>query len=284
MKKLLMLKGLPGSGKSYFSKELVNDPRWKRVNKDDLRAMMHNSNFSGKMERYIIDARDMLISYWLENDFNVVVDDTNFNPIHEEKLRQIANEFSAEFEVKYFNVDINTCIKRDMKRPDSVGVQVIWDMYNKYVSHPKKCEHANELLPCFICDIDGTLADNSGRNPYSPKVHQDPLIETTAMVVRTLSEKYPVIYMSGRTSCTYDQTCEWLHKYGLMNNSHGLFMRANGDIRKDDRIKRELYETYIEKHYQVLFVLDDRPQVVRMWKELGIFVFNTDQRMYYSEF
>lgn len=43
MPKLLVLKGLPASGKSTYAKELVNKG-WKRVNKDDLRAMIDDRN------------------------------------------------------------------------------------------------------------------------------------------------------------------------------------------------------------------------------------------------
>ena len=40
MKKLLMLKGLPASGKSTYAKELVKEQGFVRANKDDLRAML----------------------------------------------------------------------------------------------------------------------------------------------------------------------------------------------------------------------------------------------------
>ena len=49
MSKLLILKGLPASGKSTYAKELVSKG-WKRVNKDDLRSMIDGGKWSKKNE------------------------------------------------------------------------------------------------------------------------------------------------------------------------------------------------------------------------------------------
>lgn len=49
-----------------------------------------------------------------------------------------------------------------------------------------------------------------------------------------------------------------------------LHMRKTGDTRRDSTVKRELYERHLA-HRDVLCVLDDRDQVVRMWREeLGL--------------
>jgi hypothetical protein len=47
-------------------------------------------------------------------------------------------------------------------------------------------------------------------------------------------------------------------------------MRAEGDTRKDSIIKEEIYRAEIENKYNVLFVLDDRNQVVELWRRLGL--------------
>src|SRR5207245_9019847 len=54
--KLLLLKGLPASGKSTYAKELVLKG-WKRVNKDDLRAMIDNGKWSHSNEDIIKEDR-----------------------------------------------------------------------------------------------------------------------------------------------------------------------------------------------------------------------------------
>ena len=48
-------------------------------------------------------------------------------------------------------------------------------------------------------------------------------------------------------------------------------MRDGADLRKDSIVKREFYDNEIRDQYFVEFVLDDRNQVVDMWrKDLGL--------------
>lgn len=61
----------------------------------------------------------------------------------------------------------------------------------------------------------------------------------------------------------------WLNHNGITRYKN-LYMRKNGDKRKDYVVKKELYETHIKETYEVLFVLEDRDQVVKMWRDLGL--------------
>ena len=49
-----------------------------------------------------------------------------------------------------------------------------------------------------------------------------------------------------------------------------LFMRPEGDHRKDNIVKEEIFNNHIRNKYNVIFVLDDRNQVVEMWRSLGL--------------
>ncbi len=49
-----------------------------------------------------------------------------------------------------------------------------------------------------------------------------------------------------------------------------IFFRRAGDFRADDEVKREIWKEHIQPHYRVLFVVDDRDRVVRMWREEGL--------------
>ncbi len=61
---------------------------------------------------------------------------------------------------------------------------------------------------------------------------------------------------------------DWLDKNSLPIDL--LLMREGGDQRLDSIVKREIYLRDIEPFYRVLFVVDDRPQVVATWQELGL--------------
>ena len=50
-------------------------------------------------------------------------------------------------------------------------------------------------------------------------------------------------------------------------------MRPEGDSRKDSIIKREIFDAEVRDRWRITGVFDDRQQVVRMWRQLGLTVF-----------
>ena len=136
MSKILILQGLIAAGKTTFAKELV-EKGWKRVNKDDIRAMIDNSHYSRQNEKLVLEIRDMIIDLSLINGYNVVVDDTNFEAKHFKQMALIADINEAELEVKSFKTPLRECIERDSKREAPVGEKLIRRMYDRYVAPQK---------------------------------------------------------------------------------------------------------------------------------------------------
>jgi predicted kinase len=136
MLKILMLRGLPASGKSTYAKELlVKYPgQYKRVNKDDLRNMLDGGKWSKENEQFILVLRDLIIiNVICVQQKNVIVDDTNLAPIHLEHIKQLIGT-NAIVEVKDFTaVPLEECIRRDKTREASVGEKVIRGMYNQFL-------------------------------------------------------------------------------------------------------------------------------------------------------
>lgn len=136
MKKLYITKGLPASGKTTWAKELqIKDPNTVRVNKDDLRAMLHSSIHSKGRENFVLGVRDFIVRKALDEGHNVVVDDTNLNPIHETRLREIAKLAKGDVQViiqDFTDVTIDICIQRDKMRPNSVGEEAIRRMASQF--------------------------------------------------------------------------------------------------------------------------------------------------------
>jgi polynucleotide kinase len=269
--KVLMLKGLPASGKSTYAKELVSkNHNWVRVNKDDLRAMMNNGEFSYKLEKQIVKTERELVDIALKNGKSVVIDDTNFNLDHELFFRGSARQYGAEFNVKFFDTPLEVCMVRDNKRPNGVGETVIRRMYNQYLkSEPTVYEHDRSLPTAIICDIDGTLAHMEDRIPYDwNKVGEDKVDPIIKNLLDAVQGRYLIILVSGRDEVCREETRKWLGKHDIPYVR--LVMRPEGDIRKDSIVKRELFEKCIRPYYDIEFVLDDRNQVVDMWRSLGL--------------
>lgn len=277
MPRLIMLKGLPASGKSTWANDTVlANPAGKvvRVNKDTLREMLHAGRWKGKKtESQIIDARDVLVRLFLLSGKDVIVDDTNLVPRHEASLREIAEQVGAEFEInnRFLSVPLDVCLERDLKRPNSVGEKVIRSMYDKYVAPPSPAPSWVSGRPsAVIVDLDGTLAHMRGRSPYDfSRVLEDSLDTTiNALVTSARSAGHTILVVSGRDDSCLPDTCEWLQRQGVQYDR--LLMRKTGDKRPDYVVKKEIYNEEIKDHYNIQFVLDDRNSVVQMWRSLGL--------------
>ena len=281
MKTILVLSGLPGSWKSFFAKALVDKHpgQWKRVNKDSIRELLDNSRYSKINEKIVLETRDFIVETSLENWFSVIIDDTNLEIRNEERMRELATKHNAKVEVKFFDTPVQTCIERDAKREKPVGELVIRDIYNKYLKPAKPVIEYNPELPdCVVVDIDGTIADNNWRSPYDQtKVLEDKPIRETISIIKTLRNMWwiRIVITTGRMDNCREDTLKRLEINEVPCNE--LLMRKTDDVRKDSIIKREMYEENIKGKYNVKFVFDDRPQVVRQRRELGLFVFDCNQ-------
>lgn len=284
MRQVLLLKGLPASGKSTRAKELVNSKNrgWICVEKDCLRRMFHDYHFSKSNEKFILKTRDQLIVAGLEAGKNVVVSDCNLHPKHEEQIRQLVlDNFGKSVKVSvddsFLSVPVGECIKRDLKRQYPVGKDVIMRMYNQFI-RPEPAVYTRDpgKEDIILCDLDGTVCLMNGRSPYEwNRVGEDlpnwPVVNTVKLWQKT----HKVVFMSGRegTLECYRQSTDWLLRHDLLKGELELFMRKEGDCRKDSIVKEELYRKHIEPYYNVMAVFDDRKQVVDMWRSLGITVF-----------
>lgn len=266
--KLIMLKGLPASGKSTYARKLA-DGGYTRVNKDDLRAMLHNSKWSKENEKQVLYIRDEIISHALSHDKSVVVDDTNLAPKHAERLKELAKAYGATFETKFFDETVETCIKRDLDREHSVGEKVIRSMYDQFLApEPLEYKPDPKLPKAIIVDIDGTLAHKGDRSPYDwGRVGEDTVDDVVRYVVQTYT-RGNVILVSGRDEVCRPETEKWLKDNSIPYDA--LYMRPKDDSRKDTIIKHEIFKNHIEDDVAVDFVLDDRNQVIEMWRSLGL--------------
>ena len=121
----------------------------------------------------------------------------------------------------------------------------------------------------ILVDVDGTLAHRVDRSPYDfEKVDTDTFDSVIGQIVNSFSTSLNVIIMTGRPESARADTVRWLHLNGL--HFDAIFTRADGDYREDSLVKYELYKEHVEPDYEVQFVLDDRNQVVKMWRDEGL--------------
>lgn len=135
--------------------------------------------------------------------------------------------------------------------------------------------------PCYIFDIDGTLADLTHRRHHvenKPKnwpafhagcVDDTPIGHICDLARRLHSTGTDLILVTGRNEAYRMQTVKWLHEVAQLPPVV-VYMRADGDFRDDSIIKVELLEKAKRDGYVPIMAFDDRDRVVKMWREQGI--------------
>jgi predicted kinase len=269
--------GLPASGKTSWAKrQLQTDANLVLVSRDELRNMLHDGKFSKGNEKQVIRIQDQIISDALGAHRSVIVHDTNFHPSNVERFQGHADALKVELrERSFISVPLETCIERDLHRPESVGEHVIRRMWQTYLApQPEPApQHDAQLLDAIIVDMDGTLAIMGDRSPYdmSGLCINDQVNEPVARVLRREHGNfYPpnILVCSGRHEANRSATEQWLRRHEIPFTE--LWMRPDDDNRKDAILKREIYDEHIRGRYNVLYVLDDRDQVVELWRSLGL--------------
>ena len=288
-----MLIGVPASGKSTWAAEYVSKHAdWVKVGRDDFRFMLKNLPIcEPNIEDLITKLQINVISEALDKGLNVIVDNTNLKETYINAIHD-AIKTKADMEFLVFDISLEKALERDSKRTKSVGKNILEKMHKQYEIFISGFDSStrpmmknvysnpvfnNKLSNIIICDIDGTLAHmNNKRGPFDWKeVYKDDLDEIIAERLRRhkmLGEK--VYIVTGRDESCRKETEEWLALHDIPYEK--LLMRKANDFRKDNVIKKEIYDTHIKDQFNVEFVYDDRDQVVKMWRELGIKVFQVE--------
>lgn len=293
MPKLVVLTGLPGSGKTKWAlDQMRKSGNIVRVNRDELRAMLHgDAKWSGDREKITVAAEMSIVRENLIAGRNVIVDDTNVLGAGTSKWEQfVANGdgFRSTTSITVMDLmertSIEQCIERDASREGKarVGRGVIERMalFGGLID-------LSQLEKVAVIDVDGTLSNLDHRLHFiqtTPKdydgffggVSGDGIFQTIWDAVWKLKDAgHTVIILSGRpTSTGYDTNC-WLS--GLEPDR--LFMRQTGDHRPDDQVKRQIMERMFTaglRKEAIKVVIDDRDSVCAVWRELELPLIQVD--------
>lgn len=292
MKKIIMTVGCPGSGKSTWAREYVlKTPGFFVITRDDLRATIIGNSarneykFSKQKESIVTDmqfstVKDIL--YRGDSVKGVIVADTNLKESTRAKWESFAKEFGWQIEYKLFDVSWTELLSRNFFRGDkAVPKEVLRSMYVNMCKYQGKpiYEGTPGHPKAVIFDLDGTLADNNHRSPFDlSKLLDDAPREMVVTLLTMLHGKgYKILTVSGRESGTKEEpakyrndTIQWMMRHGIGIKIDNHYQRKQGDSRKDDIVKEEIFWKHIAPVYDVKLAVDDRDQVVEMWRRIGV--------------
>lgn len=287
---ITILVGPPGSGKSTWCDEYFKTHRNRddliRISQDDLGKQGHMYAFKQALE--------------LRRD--IVIDRMNFDVGQRRRYLDPAKKAGYDTRIVVLHVPEKVCMDRCRDRKNHPTIKTEEDVQNAVTFFFRKYERVqdtevDEVLrtgwvdsdaqKCVVCDIDGTIADVTHRKhyvrcekPLKPnwymffeRMIDDPVNQWCRALLEHMSTDYPIVYATGRPGNYMKYTKEWLEKHDLHLPKAEwptlLFSRQAKDHRKDDIVKEIILEFEIKTRFNILFVVDDRQQVVDMWRKHG---------------
>lgn len=285
-KTLLVLVGIPGSGKTTFRNKLVAEQGAVYTNKDDIRKL--HSDVVKKMKRgdfeQMVHKEEMVnLAKLLDAGHDLVVyDNTNLSSKYITGVEAVAVKYGYTVEVHFMmdSMSVELCHRRNTGRPvaEHVPAYIVETMAEKFVglwfNYQVKAKNLkiakNDRKKAIIVDLDGTLAHMGSRGAFEwLRVGEDTVDEHVRDLVWFYHRKgWTIIACSGRDAVCREQTEKWMVDNKIPFDY--LFMRPVDDMRKDVYIKLEIYLNDIMEHFDVQVCLDDRLQVVRAWRGIGL--------------
>ncbi len=296
MKKIIVTVGISNSGKSTWAAEQVqtNINTTVLVNRDKIRELLFGYTETtvnqyylrtdlSKLEKQVTKYEDTLIHEALTEGKTVIVDATHLDSKYIERYRF----WNVTVELKFFDITLKEALTRNLSRTRQVDEEIIKKQYSRYVQIRKELENIqgfgsvnlvnnSSLEPCFLIDIDGTLAHMSGRSPYEwNKVGEDYVDVAVKHATNSIfaSHRAKIFICTGRDGVCLKETIEWLDEHDICYDK--IFIRKEGDMRPDWVVKEEMWRQIAKDNY-ILGLIDDRLQVVRRARSLGLKVFNVE--------
>lgn len=282
MKKLMILVGPPGSGKSTFALDQCLDNSHMYVNQD-------------------LQGKEVHIKFFdecIRLGENIVVDRMNFSKEQRAKYLDKAKEQCYKTEIHVFCEPYNRCLENCLEREnhptipkgDEDTARAALDMFFKKYERPTSNEAAsikfhygrqNEFgkHKAIIVDLDGTLCniehrlhhmhgENKNWGAFLSECDQDFVNDWCRRIINGNSGSYTILCSGRPSDICRDKTETWLKDNSIAYDH--LFMRAAGDYRRDDIVKEIILDFEILPLFEVLYAIDDRKQVVDMWRRRSI--------------
>lgn len=306
MQQVIVLVGIPASGKSTWAKDKVKeDQSYVRINRDELRIMMNNYVFSSDNEKLVVSTRDHILRAALRMNRNIIIDDCNINRRNFSDIVSVVKSLNINCTImeKSFYIDLNGALERNNTRdgvakvPDIV-IKKMWNQsgkeQHKFYKPRIEIIKGNNFTNCLertenqmianqdetkpvaiICDIDGTFAIVGKRSPYNAANCDEidfPNMSVINLIKLLQDNNHQIIFCSGRSRKDELPTRRFIDRY-LGNQNYLLFMRDDDDKRKDAIFKEEIYRNNIENKFYIKAVFDDRLSVCQLWYKLGLPLF-----------
>lgn len=145
------------------------------------------------------------------------------------------------------------------------------------------------IVKWVICDLDGTLCHISperleliNRKDYDAFNEacggEEPSWSMRELLLAAHDRGHAIAIVTARSEVVREKTLAWLNRYAIPHTL--LLMRPEGNHDHDHELKKQMYHNAGLTAEEVLFVMEDRPCVTKMWRELGLLCLQVNEGVY----
>lgn len=147
---IIMLIGLPGSGKSTWAKEYANHQgaRYHILSSDAIRKELYGKEEIQGIPKEVFGLLYKKAEEFCEKGENIIIDATNLSSNKRKAFIKRFKHFNPFLQAVVFHTPVETCIERDKERSRHVGEGIIIKMSKSWCP-VKSCEGWNSVIEYY---------------------------------------------------------------------------------------------------------------------------------------
>lgn len=152
---VVIICGLPGSGKSFFAANYFKSRNFKRINRVEIRKLLHTMiNFGDQYDSEIFDEESEHLVKHVERKIledlafhrnKVLIDNSSVTRASRKTYIDIAKHLHKTIGVIFLNTPIKVCMQRNREREDPIPEQVISKLFAN-IEEPATSEGFKEAM------------------------------------------------------------------------------------------------------------------------------------------
>lgn len=146
MKRLVLLVGIPGSGKTTLAKRLT-ERGFLRLCADDIRQELWGDAGDQKDPETVFNIFFQKLEEALSKSLDIVVDNTNINTKHRQPILQRAITAGYEdIQLWVLDIPLEVCLERNRSRERAVPDDIVTNMYGSVTGPGKPRSHEGKVI------------------------------------------------------------------------------------------------------------------------------------------